>query len=156
MPRFQADALERRAAFIATMERVGVEPIVLPVAARSWNFEELGYQEAGRILDEGGFPTRTVLCANDRLAFGVIAAAFERRLRVGREEGCVLRVAGHDDHPLSRFACPSLTTVAQDYQGIAAACMEMLFSRIGEDDRARADKSNARQFEAKLIMRDSA
>jgi DNA-binding LacI/PurR family transcriptional regulator len=49
-----------------------------------------------------------------------------------------------------------LTTVAQDYEGIATAGMEMLFSRIGQNNRARAGKPTARQFEAKLIMRDSA
>ncbi|ERM02169.1 hypothetical protein Q644_18085 [Brucella intermedia 229E] len=136
MPAVNQNALERRSAYIETMERLGVEPIVLPITAKNWNFEELGYQEAGRILDRGGFPTRTVLCANDRLAFGVISAAFERRRHVGREEGCDLRVAGHDDHPLSRFTCPPLTTVAQDYRQIAQLGLDMLFSRINAQESA--------------------
>lgn len=150
MPLVNQNALERRNAYIAAMERLGLEPIVLPMPAKNWSFEQLGYEEAGRILDKGGFPTRTLLCANDRLAFGVISAAFERRRRVGREGD--LRVAGHDDHPLSRFTCPPLTTVAQDYQGIAAAGIDMLFARID----GATEKSEVKRLEARLIMRGSA
>ncbi|MBR7650705.1 LacI family DNA-binding transcriptional regulator [Brucella oryzae] len=156
MPLVNQNAVERRAAYIETMERLGVEPIVLPIAARSWNFEELGYQEAGRIFDRGGFPTRTVLCANDRLAFGVISAAFERKLRVGREEGCDLRVAGHDDHPLSRFTCPALTTVAQDYRQIAQLGLDMLFSRINGRENTLSGQSEIRHLDSQLFMRSSA
>ena len=36
----------------------------------------------------------------------VIAAACESKRPVGRDDGSELRVAGHDDHPLSRFTCP--------------------------------------------------
>jgi len=154
MPMVNQNALERRNAYVAAMERLELEPIVLPMPARNWSFEQLGYEEAGRILDKGGFPTRTVLCANDRLAFGVIAAAFERRRRVGRESDSDLRVAGHDDHPLSRFTCPSLTTVAQDYQGIAAAGIDMLFARI--DGALTPPGTEAKHLEARLIMRHSA
>ncbi|MGH8009538.1 MAG: substrate-binding domain-containing protein, partial [Candidatus Binatia bacterium] len=117
---------------------------------------ELGYQEAGRIFDRGGFPTRTVLCANDRLAFGVISAAFERRRHVGREEGCDLRVAGHDDHPLSRFTCPPLTTVAQDYRQIAQLGLDMLFSRINAQESGAAVEKEIRRLDSHLIMRGSA
>lgn len=156
MPAVNQNAMERREAYIATMEKLKVEPIVLPIAAKNWNFEELGYEEAGRIFDRGGFPTRTVLCANDRLAFGVIAAAFARKLRVGREEGCDLRVAGHDDHPLSRFTCPPLTTVAQDYGQIAHLGLEMLFARIRAQESGAAVETEVRRLDSNLIMRGSA
>jgi DNA-binding LacI/PurR family transcriptional regulator len=156
MPAVNQNALDRRAAYVATMERLGADPIVLPMVAKSWNFEELGYQEAGKILDRGGFPSRAVLCANDRLAFGVISAAFERRRHVGREEGCDLRVAGHDDHPLSRFTCPPLTTVAQDYQTIAQLGLDMLFSRINAQESGAAVEAEVRRLGSHLIMRGSA
>jgi DNA-binding LacI/PurR family transcriptional regulator len=108
------------------------------------------------MLDGSGFPTRTVLCANDRLAFGVIAASFERRLRVGHESDCDIRVAGHDDHPLSRFTCPPLTTMAQDYRGIAAAGIDMLFSAIGGMPEQSGAQGHRTHLEARLIMRQSA
>jgi len=156
MPAVNQNALERRTAYVATMERLHTEPIVLPLKATSWNFEELGYQEAGRILDRGGFPTTTVLCANDRLAFGVISAAYERRRLVGREAGCDFRVAGHDDHPLSRFTCPPLTTVAQDYRSIARLGLDMLFSRIAAQESGAAVPAEVRRLDSHLIMRSSA
>ena len=74
----------------------------------------------------------TVLCANDRLAIGVLAAAYANGIRVGIEPGCDLRVAGHDDHPLSRLTCPAaLTTVAQDYGGPRHAEPRDTFDLIG-------------------------
>ena len=152
MPLVNQNAIERRNAYIAAMERLKLEPITLPIPEKSWTFEQAGYEAASQILDRGDFPTRTVLCANDRLAFGVISAAFERRRRVGRDSDSDLRVAGHDDHPLSRFTCPPLTTVAQNYQGIAAAGIDMLFERIGE----RPAKASEKRLDARLIMRHSA
>ena len=123
MPRVNQNAAERKEAYLATMKRLGFEPAVIAVERDAgWNFEEIGLQRGrARFWAGSGFPTRTVLCANDRLAIGVLAAAYSNGVRVGIEPGCDLRVAGHDDHPLSRFTCPALTTVAQDYQGLASA-----------------------------------
>lgn len=101
MPLVNRNAVERKAAYLASMERLGKLPVIVPIASRTWDFEAAGYGETARVLEKGGFPTRTVLCANDRIAFGVMAAAYQRRMRIGREPGCDLRVAGHDDHPLS-------------------------------------------------------
>ncbi|MBC8718470.1 LacI family DNA-binding transcriptional regulator [Ochrobactrum sp. Marseille-Q0166] len=156
MPAVNQNAIERRTAYTSTMERIGIEPIILPMRSKKWDFEELGYEEAGRILDRGGFPTRTVLCANDRIAFGVISAAYERRRHVGREEGCDFRVAGHDDHPLSRFTCPPLTTVAQDYRTIAQLGLDMLFSRINAQKSGSAVEAEITHLASQLILRSSA
>lgn len=156
MPRVNQNADERRDAYLATMTRLGGEPAVVAAGAGTgWNFEEIGYDAATRMLAGTGFPTRTVLCANDRLAIGVLAAAYAQGVRVGMEPGCDLRVAGHDDHPLSRFTCPSLTTVAQDYHGLAARSLEMLLRLIeGTQDGSAAPER--RLLEARLMMRASA
>ena len=87
------------------------------------------------MIDGSGFPTRTVLCANDRLAFGVMSAACERHVKVGRDGGG-LRAAGHDDHPLSRYACPSLTAVAQDHDRLGHLCVDVLLAKIGDGTAA--------------------
>lgn len=156
MPRVNQNATERKDAYLATMKRLGFEPAVITVDGDAgWNFEEMGYNEASRILGGSGFPTRTVLCANDRLAIGVLAAAYSQGVRVGIESGCDLRVAGHDDHPLSRFTCPALTTMAQDYQGLAARSFEMLFELI-EGTKAAGSGPEHSLLEARLIMRASA
>jgi DNA-binding LacI/PurR family transcriptional regulator len=138
------------------MRRFGHEPAVIePRGEGGWDFEEIGHAAAERILRGAGFPTRTVLCANDRLAIGVLAAAYEHGTRVGIGPGCGLRVAGHDDHPLARFTCPALTTVAQDYAGLAARSLEMLFDLI-EGKQPGDAEPKCDLLEARLIMRASA
>ncbi len=155
MPPVNHNAAERRAAYLAAMERLGLQPDIVAVAQhRSWNFEEVGFTETLRILDGGpGFPTRTLLCANDRIAMGVMAAAFQRGIKVGREPDCGLRVAGHDDQPLSRYGCPPLTTVAQDFERLAQVSLDLLLQRIdGEAERQVAPV----KLDATLVMRASA
>ncbi len=157
MPRVNQNAEERKEAYLATMNRLGFESAVIALDEddTGWNFEEIGHDVANRILSGPGFPTRTVLCANDRLAIGVLAAAYTKGMRVGIEPGCDLRVAGHDDHPLSRFTCPALTTVAQDYQGLAARSLEMLFDLIEGKQSDSAEPEHS-LLEARLVMRASA
>jgi DNA-binding LacI/PurR family transcriptional regulator len=97
-----------------------------------------------------------VLCSNDRLAIGLLAAAYEKGLRVGRGHGCALRVAGHDDHPFARFTCPSLTTVSQDYAAIAARSVETLLALIDSDQTGAAFAPRVVLFDGRLVMRQSA
>jgi DNA-binding LacI/PurR family transcriptional regulator len=159
MPYVNHNGHDRHEAYAAAMTRLGLEPRFVSLGHdRDWSFEEIGYRETLRVLDGPGFPTSTVLCANDRLAFGVMSAAFNRGLRVGREPGCTLRVAGHDDHPLSRYTCPPLTTVAQDFDRLGTLATETLLARVGEpgDDEAGPLPPLQQRLEAKLMMRESA
>lgn len=156
MPALNQNAAERRAAYVATMEGLGLQPEIVPVpAGHGRDFEEAGFAAAGGVLDgRTGFPTRTLLCANDRIAVGVMAAAFQRGIRVGREPDCGLRVAGHDDQPISRFLCPPLTTVAQDFARLAGTALDMLLARI--DGEGASERRAAVRLEARLVMRASA
>lgn len=155
MPRVNQNAGERTDAYLETMERRGIEPhVISPGDPSAWSFEEVGHETASRMLRGGGFPTRTVLCANDRMAIGVLAAAYSLGVRVGIEPGSDLRVAGHDDHPLSRFTCPALTTVAQDYEALAARSLAMLFDRMERGSGGAAPERDL--LEARLMMRASA
>jgi DNA-binding LacI/PurR family transcriptional regulator len=139
------------------MHQFRMAPSIVPVEdVRSWDFEKFGYDEALRILKAGGFPTRTVLCANDRVAFGVLAAAYQLGLKVGHRSDCDIRVAGHDDHPLSRYACPPITTVAQNYNEIGRLAIELLLKRLDENSSA-ATRGGARVLlNAELMLRSSA
>ena len=91
-------------------------------------------------------------------AFGAMAAAYQRGMRIGREKDCDLRIAGHDDHPLSRYACPALTTVSQDYAQIARTSLDILLQEMQEEHEtaAKTERTEATLLEAKLIMRESA
>lgn len=156
MPRVNQNSDERRHAYVAAMTRLGLEPTVVTIeGAHGWNFEEIGYRATQQYLAGGGFPSRTVLCANDRLAIGVLAAAYEKGVKVGIGPGRDLRVAGHDDHPLSRYTCPALTTVAQDYEALAARSLDMLFDIMGRERSASVEPRQV-LLEGRLMMRASA
>ncbi len=148
------NANKRRTAYLKMMEKLRLEPHVLSVEGEGWAFEEIGRLGALKLLDEKSLPTNTVLCSNDRLAIGFLAACYERGLRVGRGEGCALRVASHDDHPYSRFTCPSLTTAAHDYDTVANRSVETLLALI--DSGGRFPSRTETLFPARLILRASA
>lgn len=148
------NANKRRDAYEAAMARAGQEAIVISVDGEGWSFEEIARREAARLLSARSLPTNTILCSNDRLAIGVLAAAYEHGFRVGVGAGHALRVAGHDDHPFSRFTCPPLTTVSQDYDRIAGQSLACLLDIITSAARPAA-KSTA-LFEASLVIRSSA
>ena len=150
MPDVNQNARERRGAYELAMQKYGAEPRVFTLATQDWEFERLGFEEAKRLFHAGGAVSGTILCANDRIAFGVMAAANEAGIGVGRT--AALRIAGHDDHPLSRYACPSLTTVAQDIEQLATRTLDILVERITEG----ANVESTHLLEAKLIMRASA
>lgn len=148
------NANKRRAAYIEMMDRLGFTPHIVKVEGEGWAFEEIGRQGAHKVLSEGGFPTNTILCSNDRLAIGLLAACYERGLRVGRGDGCALRVASNDDHPFSRFTCPSLTTAAHDYAAVSQRSVEQLANLV--EAGGRFTSRSEELFPARLVLRESA
>jgi DNA-binding LacI/PurR family transcriptional regulator len=148
------NANKRRSSYLETMEKLGHEPHIIRVEGEGWQFEEIGYREGKKILRGDSLPARTILCSNDRLAIGLIAAAFELGIKVGHGSGCDLRIAGHDDHPFSRFTCPPLTTVAQDYGAISERSLSTLLNII-ETGKPKEKRVEA-LFEGHLVIRASA
>lgn len=148
------NAHKRRKAYRAAMKSLDQTPHVIQVEGSGWEFEEIGYRGAQRAISKQTLPTNTILCSNDRLAIGVLSAAYEAGLRVGSGNGCALRVAGHDNHPFSRFTCPSLTTVSQDYESIAEKSLQSLLTLIELGKRSENRESTV--FDGRLIVRDSA
>ena len=150
MPDVNQNAEERRRAYEQAMEQRGAIPEVFRIRERNWNFERIAHEEATRLFRLGAPVRDAILCANDRIAFGVMAAATQAGLSLGRQAG--LRIAGHDDHPLSRYTCPSLTTVAQDSERMAKISVELLMQAIATGTNAKV----VHRLEAKLVMRASA
>lgn len=148
------NANKRRHAYLESMERHGQEPHIYQAKGDGWNFEEIGSAEGGRLLASKAFKTNTILCSNDRLAIGLLSAAFQQGLKVGHGAECDIRIAGHDDHPFSRFTCPPLTTIAQDYEAIATRAVSELFSLL--DEGAESSDKSETMFDGRLVMRDSA
>lgn len=148
------NSIARRRSYQASMASHGLDPISLQIDGQGWNLEEIGFNGAMQVLEKDALPTNTVLCSNDRLAIGFLAACYQKGLRVGRHEGCHLRVAGHDDHPFSRYTCPPLTTVGHDYEVVADLGVETLFNLIEAGGYFAERKETT--FPARLILRDSA
>lgn len=148
------NANKRRISFIETMERLGFAAQIIQAEGDGWDFEEIGYREGTRAISERALTTNTVFCSNDRLAIGFLAAAYELGLRVGRGEGCALRVAGHDNHPYSRYTCPTLTTVSHNYAAISRTSVESILALIESDERQMERETIL--FDGELIMRASA
>jgi len=154
LPAVNHNGDQRREAYLRTMERLGLPPEVITLGGtHSWRFEDVGFAETMRLLEGAGLPTATVLCCNDRLALGVMAAAYQSGIRVGRGPGCQLRVAGHDDQPHSRHLCPPLTTVAQDVRQLGSRCVDILLARLDDGADIRPEQV---ALEARLMMRASA
>ncbi len=154
MPPVNPNAIKHRTAYVQSMERLGHTPEIIHVGGQSWEFEKKGFEEGRRLIAERKFPTNTVLCSNDRIAIGLLAAAYDQGLRVGRGPGCAMRIAGHDDHPWSRYTCPSLTTVSQDFSAIVRRSVEVLFEIM--DAGRRSESREVTLFEGKLVLRQSA
>lgn len=158
MPSVNSNSSEREEAYINRMKKVGLEPQVINTAYKDsvWDFEAQGYEVARELIDRGLARDATILCANDRLAMGVLRAANEAGYFKHSSEGVLgFRVAGHDDHPLSEYMWPSMTTVSQDVQRIARAAVDC----VSRQSRAESDEDKAiveRLFPAQLCIRNSA
>ncbi len=103
--------------FLSGMADHGLETSVDAVHVARYR-QQSGYEVASEILDQPNPPT-AIACCNDLIALGVMKAARERGLTVGRD----VSITGFDDIALAAYASPSLTTVrnaAHDSGRIAA------------------------------------
>ena len=103
-----------------------------------------GY-EVGKTLVGG--KADAVVAVNDFVAFGVIKAFKDARVRIPED----IAVAGYDDLLFSNLVDPALTTVKQPITEICVKTLELLFDRIENGP------GNARNFSLapQLIIRDS-
>ena len=156
-PRLNSNSLERERAYTNRMLTLGHQPVVIKpsIAEPGWAFEDYAYKAMDAQFSHGNFVNDTILCANDRLAIGVIRAANRHRLfGADGKSTSRFRVAGHDDHPLSSYVLPSLTTVTQNIKAIADAATHQLLNHIRAGDRE--GEAVTLTFDAELRLRDSA
>ena len=139
MPRLNSNAIEREESYAAKMRELGFEPQHIAeedMVSASWDFEAYGFGIMDLNFSRQKYISETILCANDRIAIGAIRAANKHGLfarKIERSNG--LRIAGHDNHPLSEYMFPPITTVGQDIGGIGEDAVRLLRERIsGERD----------------------
>jgi LacI family transcriptional regulator len=108
--------------------------------------EQSGHDSALAILASGN-PPDAIICGNDLIAIGVIAAADE--LGVGVPDD--VAVTGYDDIALARMCRPALTTARQPIPELTRQAIDLLLARLEEPDRPGTHAF----LRSKLIVRDS-
>lgn len=154
LPDVNQAIVERRQAYVECMEQHGFEPIILnpdPGPADN-HYERFGFDQFLTLAPERIEGLSSILCVNDRVAFGLIAAATKIGLKIGKSSADNLRVAGHDNQSFSAFSTPSLTTAAQNIEEIGVLATRALIENDGDNELMRT----GRLINAKLIFRDSA
>lgn len=104
------------AAFAAVSGSDGPERLFLEPA--DLEFED-GYRAGEQLLD---MKADAVFFDVDRMAFGFLRYAWEKRIAVPRQ----IAVIGFDDELYGRYSCPTLSTVAQPINSINAAVVKLL------------------------------
>lgn len=155
MPDLNSNASEREQAYVSKIKELRLEPRFVKAegASPSWQFEAYGFGVMDKHFSHQRHITDTILCANDRIAIGAIRAANKYGLfaRGSDREGS-LRIAGHDDHPLSQYMFPAITTAAQDIEGIGEDTVRLLLERIRGERKSAPISLNK---EAAIRIRES-
>lgn len=110
------------------------------------DYHETGGQDALNRLFSLQLPFTAVVCANDEMAAGAMAAAHERGLELPRE----LSIVGFDDAPISRYVYPKLTTVHYPIADMARMAARWVLKNVYDQPQ-----DLQQVFEPKLVERDS-
>ena len=112
------------------------------------DYHDTGGTEALNQLFDTGVKFSAVVCANDEMAAGAMAAAHDRGLRLPDE----LSIVGFDDAPISRYVYPKLSTVrypiADMSHNAARWVLKNVYQQAGKVDVERV-------FEPSFVARDS-
>jgi DNA-binding LacI/PurR family transcriptional regulator len=154
MPAVNANIRERCEAYCDRMRELGHEPRILnpedgPVGD---DYERYGFERFLSLPSERLAGVDTIVCSNDRIAFGVLAAAKRLGLSVGAGPGNDLRIGSYDGQRFGAFASPSLTTSAQNIRGIGELAAKTLIDLENGGELPQEDIL----LDGTLIFRDSA
>jgi len=138
---------ERRRAYQEALASHGMalDPTLLIIGHRR---ERGGYGAANHLLDLSPPPT-AIACGSDLVALGVMRAAQDQGMEVGRD----LAVTGFDGIPLSAYTHPPLTTVEQPIKRIGELLISVLVRII--EGTELSDTERHVVLQPKLIMRQS-
>ena len=100
-----------------------------------------------RLFDKG-IPFSAVVCANDEMAAGAMAAAHDRGLKLPDE----LSIVGFDDAPISRYVYPKLSTVHYPITDMSHMAARWVLQNVYQQENLDVRQ---RVFEPSFIERDS-
>lgn len=101
---------------------------------------------AWTILEKKDRPT-AIVGVSDRVAIGVMHAAYELHLRIPED----LSIAGFDNRPESEMVYPPLTTVDANMEGMGRMAVRMLLERLADSTL----DASCRILNSRLIVRQS-
>lgn len=137
-------AMERRKAYLDTLEEIGIALDSTLVFERDFEFVE-GRAAMRRMLD-GVDPPTAVFAANDIQAVGAMAECRASGLDVPND----ISIIGFDDLPLAEFTFPKLTTVRVPAQRMGHVAATRLLQMI------QGEKNPASEvLPVELILRES-
>ncbi|NDV18480.1 LacI family DNA-binding transcriptional regulator [Pseudodesulfovibrio sp. JC047] len=144
-PAGRRSAEERLAGFRTTMTEVG-----LPIR-EEWIIEgdyecEGGVRAMQQLADLHDRPSAVFVC-NDMMALGMMSEAFRLGIRVPLD----ISLVGYDDIYIARHATPSLTTIHQPKNQLAAMAVDTLIDRLG----SKRAKGKIIKIEPRLVDRES-
>ncbi len=111
------------------------------------DYHETGGTEALAHLFDKGIPFSAVVCANDEMAAGAMAAAHDRGLKLPDE----LSIVGFDDAPISRYVYPKLSTVHYPIRDMSRMAARWVLKNVYQQGELAAQ----RVFEPNFVARDS-
>ena len=137
----------RKAAFLASLEEVGITPDPLLLLEGDHTLEG-GIRATEHLLKGKNLPT-AVMCSNDMTAIGVLRTFIRAGVRVPED----VSVIGFDDIHLAEFVHPPLTTVNMSRVAIARAAFEAL--RAHAEDLPLSAKQKTTVIPTRLTIRQS-
>jgi LacI family transcriptional regulator len=112
------------------------------------DYHETGGSDALNHLFGKDIPFSAVVCANDEMAAGAMAAAHDRGLRLPEE----LSIVGFDDAPISRYVYPKLSTVHYPITDMSHMAARWVLQNVYQQDDLDVRQ---RVFEPSFVKRDS-
>jgi LacI family transcriptional regulator len=112
------------------------------------DYHETGGSEALIRLFDKGIEFSAVVCANDEMAAGAMAAAHDRGLKLPEE----LSIVGFDNAPISRYVYPKLSTVHYPITDMSHMAARWVLQNVYQQENLDVRQ---RVFEPSFIARDS-
>lgn len=135
--------------YLRALQKHGIAPdheLILPMNKDQQTYSIAnGYDQMNKLLERGTDFT-CVYAISDTLAIGACRALFEAGLRIPQD----VSVAGFDGLDIAAYYQPSVTTIEQPREEMAAETIRLLFEMI-----KKKPVEKKKIFEAKLLERES-
>ena len=138
-------AQRRLQAYLDALDEAGIPQDAALVLEGDWEHES-AYRLTRPLLEQTARPT-AIVASNDLAAFGVIQAANEIGLVVGKQ----LSVTGFDDIPLAASVTPPLTTIRQPTEALGITAVDLLLKHL---EGHPASETQYVELETELIIRE--